>query len=64
MGAVGAAAPTDFEKIDFAPTDFEKGWPGNRDFFLKENQFSYRFGVISENLHQQFWNPNKAPDKA
>ena len=24
VGAVGAAAPTDFEKIDFAPTDFKK----------------------------------------
>ena len=24
VGAVGAAAPTDFRKTDFAPTDFEE----------------------------------------
>ena len=39
MGAVGAAAPTDFEKIDFAPTDFEKGWPGNCYFYCKKINF-------------------------
>ena len=45
MGAVGAAAPTDFEMVDSASTDFEEGCPGNLYFFCMNINFLVKLDV-------------------
>ena len=47
--SVGAAAPKDFEKTDFAPTDFVKSCLGNHYFFIRI--------LISLSIWVYIWEP-------